>query len=191
MGLFEMKKIAFENAVQECSKRLDRTQPPNVSITETPCPLSSGDEIAHIHPYERIICIWKKKLESLNLDEIREVAAHEVAHLVSLDHDGKHAQAQAELEIGIWRPPPGVIVVNGNKEVPLAGPDKEYPPEKNVCSCYLCKKRIDLHECKYCGKKFCTKHLPPKNPSLPPFKGKKEELEEWRKIGHACLDYRT
>jgi len=185
-----MKKIAFENAVQECSKRLDRTQPPKVSITETPCPLSSGDEIAHIHPYEKIICIWKKKLESLNLDEIREVAAHEVAHLISLDHDGKHVQAQAELEIGTWHPPPGVIAVSGSK-VLGAELSKKYPSGKNVCSYYLCKKRMNLHECKYCGKKFCTEHLPPKNPSLPSFEGEIKKLEKWRNSGHPCLDYRA
>lgn len=110
-----MKKMAFENAVRECSERLGYTRPPKVSITETPCPLSSGDEIAHIHPHEGVICIWERKLESLNLDEIKQVAAHEVAHLISLRHDGKHAQAQTELEIGAWQPPPGVVIVNESK----------------------------------------------------------------------------
>jgi hypothetical protein len=141
MGLFEMKKMAFETAVRECSERLGYTRPPNVSITETPCPRSSENEIAHIHPYEGVICIWKKKLESLNLDEIKQVAAHEVAHLVSLEHDGKHAQAQDELEIGTWHPPPGVIAVSGSKKVPGAGLSKKYSSGKNVCSYYLCKKR--------------------------------------------------
>lgn len=154
MGLFEMNKIAFENAVRECSERLGRAQSPTVSITEVPCPYSSGNEIAHIHPYEGVICIWKKKLLSLNIDEVREVAAHEVAHLVSVDHDGKHAQAQAELQIGIWRSPPGVVTINGSKRTSSMGKSNPKKPSHkiNICSYHSCTKRANLRPCVHCGK---------------------------------------
>jgi hypothetical protein len=190
MGLFEMKKTAFENAVRKCSKEKGLDPPPSVSITENPCPFSSGD-IAHIHIEERIICIWKKRLEELTLDQIDKVAAHEVAHLISVEHDGKHAQAQAEIELGIWRPPPGVVVVDGNKKE-SSGPrvkSKTHRPRKNVCSYHPCRTKIKLLTCRYCGKNFCAKHLTPKIPMLPPFKGKPKDMDDWRKDGHPCPEY--
>jgi hypothetical protein len=196
--ILEMKKKAFENAVQECSKRLGIKRPPIVSITETPCPLSSSqEEIAHIHPYERIICIWKKKLESIDLDTIKQVAAHEVAHLVSFEHDWKHAQAQAELEIGTWRPPPGVIVVGGKKEKisfrPSVRSKEKRARRENICSYYSCRKRTGLQRCKYCGKLFCEEHLKPKPPYLPHFENPSIknllEMGKWRELGHPCPPY--
>ncbi len=191
MGLFEMNKTAFEGAVRECSERLGRAYPPTVSITDVPCPYSLGNEVAHIHPYQGIICIWKKKLLSLNLDEIREVAAHEVAHLVSVEHDGKHAQAQAELELGIWHPPPGTVAINGGKKSNSKGNinDKKTNRRKKACSYYSCVKRTNLTLCIHCGKNFCEQHLNPKNPHLPPFKSKSRDMLEWRSLGHPCPEY--
>jgi len=193
--ILEMKKGAFKDAVRRCSERLGLDRPPIISITETPCPLSSSsDEIAHIHPDERIICIWKKKLESIDLDTIEWVAAHEVAHLVSREHDGEHAKAQAELKTLIWRPPPGVVVINGRVEKSsrtLIAPTKISFTAKNVCSYHLCGKRTELRICRYCGKKFCKDHLKAKSPLLPPFKGKSRDMREWRKPGHPCPDYPT
>ena len=185
-----MNKIAFENAVRECSERLGRAQSPTVSITEVPCPYSAGNEIAHIHPYEGVICIWKKKLLSLNID-VREVAAHEVAHLVSVEHDGKHAQAQAELQIGIWRSPPGVVTVNGSTEVSSNTKIKieKSSTAKNICYYHSCVKRTNLSSCIHCSKNFCDQHLTPKNPHLPPFKGKARDITEWKSHGHPCPDY--
>ncbi len=189
MTLFDMKKMAFENAVRRCSEEKGLDPPPRVSITENPCPFSSG-EIAHIHIEERIICIWKKGLEELTLDQIEKVVAHEVAHLISIEHDGKHAQAQAEIEIGIWRPPPGVVTVDGSKKRSGHLIKSITPrPRKNVCSYHPCRTRIKLLTCKYCGKNFCEKHLNPKIPMLPPFKGKPKEMDDWRKDGHPCPEY--
>lgn len=194
MTLFDMKKTAFENAVRRYSKTRGLDPPPNVSITENPCPLSAG-EIAHIHIEERIICIWKKKLEELTLDQIDKVAAHEVAHLFSIEHDGKHAQAQAELEIAGWSSSIGGVVIHGGKKVtPSASrrPKKRGRPKK-ICHYYSCKKRTKLFRCKYCGELFCKEHLRSKPPKLPPFKQRgvvgRIYMEEWRKTGHACPPY--
>lgn len=150
MTLFDMKKTAFESAVRRCSKEKGLDPPPSVSITENPCPFSSG-EIAHIHIEERIICIWKKKLEELTLDQINKVAAHEVAHLISIEHGGKHAQAQAEIEIGIWSRSVGGVVIHGGKKVTPSTPDKPIRPgrRKKICSYYSCKKRTELVRCNH------------------------------------------
>jgi hypothetical protein len=194
LEILEMKKRAFEDAVRRCSERLDLDRPPIVSITEIPCPLSSSsDEIAHIHPDERIICISKKKLESIDLDTIEWVAAHEVAHLISRMHDGKHAKAQAELKTLIWRPPPGIVVIDGSRgqssRTSIISSTKVSSRAKNVCSYHLCAERTELRECRYCGKKFCKDHLKAKSPSLPPFNGRSGDMIAWRGPGHPCPDY--
>lgn len=194
MTLFDMKKEAFENAVRRCSKEKGLDPPPSVSITENPCPFSSG-EIAHIHIEERIICIWKKKLEELTLDQINKVAAHEVAHLISIEHGGKHAQAQAEIEIADWGRSVGGVVIHGGKEVAPSVSDKPIKPgrRKKICSYHSCDKRTELVWCPYCERFFCKEHLRPKPPKLPPFKQKgivgRIYMDEWRRTGHACPPY--
>ncbi len=191
--ILEIKKKAFENAVRKYSKELGLDRPLIVSITEPPCPYSSPNEIAHIHLDKGVICIRKKKLESIDIDTIEDTADHEVAHLVSPYHDTKHENAQITLKIRGLSPPPGVAIVHGGEREnsKLTINSKKYEYIKNVCSYYSCKKGTDLHKCKYCGEKFCTEHLSPKNPLLPPFEGKPEKLEKWRKIGHPCSDYRV
>lgn len=189
-----MKKIAFENAVRRCSEAKGIDPPPRVSITEKPCPLSSGD-IAHIHIEGRIICIWKKRLEELTLDQIDKVAAHEVAHLISVEHGGKHAQAQAEIEIGIWSHSVGGVVIHGGKKVVPNISDKPKKPvrQKKICHYHSCKKRTELRRCVHCGELFCKEHLKPKYPTLPPFKRRgivgRIYMEDWRGSGHACPPY--
>jgi hypothetical protein len=187
--LLEIKKRAFRDAVQKCSKEWGLKYPPTVSITENPCPSSSSDTIAHIHLDERIICIWERKLESLDLDTIEKTAAHEVAHLVSPFHNGIHAKAQGELQTAIWHPPPGVTVINGGgrkSSKRLTKPRKVRL--QNVCSYHLCMKRTELSTCKYCGKKFCSEHLNPKVPTLP-YGNKPWSRDEWVGLGHPCPDY--
>lgn len=194
MTLFDMKKTAFENAVRRCSKDKGLDPPPSVSITENPCPFSAG-EIAHIHIAERIICIWKKKLEELTLDQINKVAAHEVAHLISIEHGGRHAQAQAELEIADWSRSIGGVVIHGGREVAPSTSDKpkKLGRRKKVCYYHPCKKRTKLGKCNHCGKLFCKEHLRPKLPTLPPFKRKgiigRIYMEGWRGTGHPCPPY--
>jgi len=194
MTLFDMKKIAFENAVRRCSKDKGLDPPPSVSITENPCPFSTG-EIAHIHIEERIICIWKKKLEELTLDQINTVAAHEVAHLISIEHGGRHAQAQAELEIADWGRSIGGVVIHGGQKVASSTPDKPIKPRRRekICSYHSCNKRTDLGWCPYCEKFFCKEHLKPKRPRLPPFKQRgivgRINMGIWRGSGHPCPPY--
>lgn len=189
-----MKRVAFENAVRRCSKRLGLDCPPKVSITEEPCPFSR-DETAHIHVAERIVCIWKKKLEELTLDEIEKVAAHEVAHIVAIGHNGKHAQTQAELEIGAWADSIGGVVIDGGKRRTPSPPVKSTKKtrKRKVCSYHSCKQKTNLVRCKYCGELFCKEHI---NPTLPKLFNPKKKgiagrlyMDDWRRPSHPCPPY--
>lgn len=192
-NLYEMKKRAFEDAVRKHSEGLGLGFFPKVSITEDPCPFATGGEIAHIHLEEKIVCIWRGRLESLNLDQIDDVAAHEVAHMASAEHDAKHVETQTRLGIRNFVRSARGVVIDGGKRVSRSKPAKpEKVREKKICSHYDCNRKVKLRRCKYCKKLFCKEHLNPRAPSLPNLghgnrstKSKKEE----KAPGHPCPDY--
>jgi len=188
--LLEMKKGVFENAVRRCAKELGLDYAPKVSVTETPCPMSSGNEIAHIHPEEGIICIWQSKLAVLDFDTIEQVAAHEVAHLVSVKHGGLHARTQSELQQKIWRPPGGVVVIDGSEKGVKHGRRSKVKKRvsKNVCAYHDCNVKTRLRKCKFCGRYFCNDHINPAPPSFP-FSRDPVKMQMWREPGHPCPEH--
>lgn len=122
------KKKRLINAVKKASESLGVPFPIAVNITEEPCPHYSGNEKAHIHIEEGAICVWERNLVKMNFDEIREVAAHEVAHLKSARHDAEHTDTTTEIQIKTWKPPGGVIWVRpGKRGVELEGKDISLP----------------------------------------------------------------
>src|SRR3989344_8847102 len=63
-----------------------------------------------------------------------------------------------------------------------------------TCHYHLCRKRIDVHQCKYCSESFCSEHLKAKPPGFPRFSSTKPSdslfMEEWhKKGGHPCVPY--
>jgi len=63
-----------------------------------------------------------------------------------------------------------------------------------VCHYHLCRKRTEVHKCKYCGESFCKEHLNAKPPGLPRFEGTSHQdrlfMEEWHKPGgHPCMPF--
>lgn len=63
-----------------------------------------------------------------------------------------------------------------------------------VCHYHLCRKRTEVHKCKYCGESFCKEHLKAKPPGLPRFEGTSHQdrlfMEEWQKPGgHPCVPF--
>lgn len=65
----------------------------------------------------------------MDFDEIKETAAHEVAHLVSKRHGERHQDAISSLQIRTWRPPGGVAWIKpGKKMKESKGEKHELPP---------------------------------------------------------------
>ncbi|MDP4012646.1 MAG: CAP domain-containing protein [Candidatus Nanoarchaeia archaeon] len=66
-------------------------------------------------------------------------------------------------------------------------------PSFDFCEYHPCRKETEVSNCEICNKKFCQKHLHPKIPGMPRFKGTSKEdklfMDEWRKDGHPCPKY--
>ncbi|MBN1896677.1 MAG: matrixin family metalloprotease [Candidatus Aenigmarchaeota archaeon] len=65
---------------------------------------------------------------------------------------------------------------------------------RGVCHYHLCRKRTEIHKCKYCGESFCKEHLKAKPPGLPRFEGTSHQgrlfMEEWQNPGgHPCMPF--
>lgn len=64
----------------------------------------------------------------------------------------------------------------------------------DTCHYHLCRKRTEVHKCKYCNEFFCKEHLKAKPPGLPNFETTSHKdrlfMEEWHKPGgHPCMPY--
>jgi|YelNatPaOPRAMG01_1025707.scaffolds.fasta_scaffold29863_3 hypothetical protein len=185
------KEAYFIECVKEAAKSLGLKNIPKVKVWEGACPYSSGDEIAHAHPDLGLICISRGRLESMNLDEIRETAFHETTHMLYIGHDIDFGIAMDDTHLAAWleEHKPRTITFKSKKE------DKD-KIDKEKCNYHLCRKKTKLYRCKYCGNYFCKEHLKPKMClTLHQISTAKEPLRSWlekeyrREDGHPDLIY--
>lgn len=112
--LLELRKKKFLAAV---SRICENRNLPIPYVNFDGCPAENGDQLAHYHSDVNMICISKRQLTVLNFDDLEEVAAHEVAHILEPNHDSNFIKEEnINKQIG-WIPPPGVVVINGNQQV--------------------------------------------------------------------------
>jgi hypothetical protein len=177
------KEAYFVECVKKAAKSLGLKYSPKVKVWEDACPYSSGNEIAHTHPDLCLICISKGKLESMNLDEIRETAFHETTHMLHIGHDIDFSTSMDDAHLAAWLDEhrPRTITLSSKKE-------NENKIDKERCNYHLCRKKAKLYRCKYCGNYFCKEHRRPglamhrsaidniKDPVL-----RDKVYEEWRK----------
>jgi Zn-dependent protease with chaperone function len=96
------KEAYLVECVKKAAKSLGLKYPPKVKVWEGACPYSSGNEIAHTHPDLGLICLSKGKLESMNLDEIRETAFHETTHMLHIEHDTDFSTSMDDAHLAAW-----------------------------------------------------------------------------------------
>ncbi|MEM2865666.1 MAG: AN1-type zinc finger domain-containing protein [Candidatus Hadarchaeales archaeon] len=178
-SFFEAKKVALANAVLRYCQMMG-IAPLIVRVAETPCPNSSSDDIAHIHLEEGIICISKGRLMSLNLDDIEEVARHEVAHVWAPHHGVEHEKIQTFLSMKsfAWSNFTGTVRIE--------------PGAKDKCA-YCGREEVLPFYCHYCGLYYCSEHrLPEKHEcaKLPMRMWKAKGLEP-RKIREGECSYHS
>lgn len=178
------------NAVVKAANYLG-VYPPQVVFNDN-CPGFEKVRTAHIHLEEYTICVSEIYLKSLSFEEIEKTATHEVTHLIELGHNERFRKAHNQIKKGIWRPPRGVLVIDGNKKLDYSTISNESPKEyKDVCNYHLCNNKNNLTQCPHCERYFCEEHIKPRIPMAPPFRGASiEEYEEWRREdGHPCPEY--
>lgn len=112
--LLEIKKKKFIEVVNRICKNRNLPTP---YVNFDGCPEENEDQLAHYHPDVNMICISKRQLFVLNFDDLEEVAAHEVAHILEPNHDINFIREENINKQSGWTPPPGVVVINGNQPV--------------------------------------------------------------------------
>ena len=63
-----------------------------------------------------MICISKRQLTVLNFDDLEEVAAHEVTHILEPNHDSNFRNEENTNKMFAWKPS-GVVIIDGNQPV--------------------------------------------------------------------------
>lgn len=187
--LLQHKKDEFLKKVKESAKYLG-AKTPKVKFWEVYSLAHFTDsEIAHIHVNENLICISEARLKSMNFDEIKETAEHEVSHLRELGHDMDFQNVNQRVKSGSWSPPAGVIHLTGNEPETKYEKSIKEKPDKSRCNYHLCRKRAKIFRCKYCNKYFCEEHQNPKVPSLFNPESVKDMETYHQKGGHPCIPY--
>lgn len=119
--LLELKKKKFLEAV---SRICENRNLPLPYVNFDGCPAENGDQLAHYHSDVNMICISKRQLTALNFDDLEEVVAHEVAHILEPNHDSNFIKEEnINKQIG-WIPPPGVVVIDSNQKVGLCSKEE-------------------------------------------------------------------
>lgn len=190
--LLEIKRKKFFEAVYRICKKRDLQMP---SINFKGCDKEHGDQLAHYDPETNTICVSERQLNMLDFEDIEEVAAHEVSHILVQDHGSAFRTEEEVSSIAGFKPPSSTVTVQEGKKHKASKKRKKSRADKTRCNYHLCRKRKKLTQCEYCKSYYCEKHLQPKPPGLPRFKSTKPEdklfMKEWRKKrGHPCAPYR-
>ncbi|MBI2139905.1 DUF45 domain-containing protein [Candidatus Woesearchaeota archaeon] len=194
LGILKLKKERFkEKVLIICKKR--GIELPQINFEGCTGEGSDGCELAHCHTDERKICCSEFQLAKLNFDDIDNVVAHEVSHLLQPDHSAKFTREEELSGISSFDPStiPGVVVIREytsevKKETKKVG-KRELKP--NSCEYHLCRKRGNLKLCPYCQKYFCRENLMPKIPGHYNVDGSNSKFfitnPEWKDTdGHPC-----
>ncbi|MBR9677089.1 M48 family metallopeptidase [Candidatus Woesearchaeota archaeon] len=178
--LLESKRKKFFEAVHRICKRRKLPIP---DLNFNGCSEESDDELAHYHPGSNTICVSKQKLVKLNFNDIEEVAAHEVSHIVKADHSPEFYRQEEVSKVAGFHAGPGVIHVDGNAKDTFKKSRKS-KDDKTRCNYHLCRKQRKLEQCPHCKNYYCHEHIKPFEPSLMSTRGHEKHEE-----GHPCAVY--
>ena len=129
--LLQIKKAVFLSAVENAALALG-VKCPKVKFWYGACPedndYSYVHPLAHIHLDTKTICISRRYLIALNFDELKDTAAHEVAHLVEASHNVRFATKKENAQLLSWKPP---IAYSANKSSGLSKSKRKKTSKKN------------------------------------------------------------
>jgi predicted nucleic acid binding AN1-type Zn finger protein len=188
--LMKEKQGKFIEVVDKASKTL-KVKAPKIKFWDGECPQGKPNELAHIHTDKNLICISKRRLKQMTMEEIEDVATHEVTHLMEVIHNDNFYVTEDNVRQKIWKPK--MVVVTDDNKILVKGGKKS---QKDEVGCIVCGETTNLRKCKYCKNDFCEDHNSPKMPLTPNmvFNEKDPILsqlyeKEWRKSGHPCVPY--
>jgi hypothetical protein len=180
--LLEYKKVQFLSYVER-SADYQNVNIPKVKFWKGYDNHFKDGERAHIHIESNTICIAETELESMDEEDIKETASHEVSHLYDLNHGTRFQNKQIDTNASLWRPPAGTVGALSEEEYKKLSKERRTKKESikiNHNNCHICNKEKNLKECPYCEKYFCDKHIEAIEPGQNIFK--KEYI-------HPCASY--
>lgn len=188
--LLKDKQRKFIEIVYKASKAL-KVKPPKIKFWDGECSQGKPNELAHIHTDKNLVCISKRRLKQMTMEQIEQTATHEVTHLIEVSHNDEFYVTENNVRQKIWKPE--LVVVTDENKI-LVSKNKG---SKNNDGCIVCSERAKLKKCKYCKNNFCEEHIPPKMALTPNvvFNEKDPVLAriyegEYRKGGsHPCPPY--
>lgn len=187
--LLEQKELLFRVEVENVLKNLKIRKKPKIKFWDCYCPTDDGDELAHIHTDSNTICVSRIRLKCLNFDEIRDIARHEVTHMIHRGHGSDFHNTKINADIFSFR---GNTCTVCDSELRVKPINEKI--DKIRCNYHLCREKRTLKICEYCNSYFCDEHMRSKSPSIPKFKSTSPKIQkmmdEWRQPGgHPCPPY--
>lgn len=156
--------------------------------------LSDGNAVrAHIHLDTKTICVSLIHLNKMNNEEIKETAFHEVNHIFIVDHSTSFYNNLGDAMVSSWRfeRKSGIISIDGNASLRKPeGKITRYSIENDCCNHHLCREKVEVIRCNFCGRYFCIKHIKPVPPGLPSL-NEPNDFSVWKRQEecHACPEY--
>ncbi len=176
-AILELKKQRFSEVVNRVCKKRNLSVP---RLNFKGCEGEDENQLAHYHPDLHMICVSEIQLAKLNLEDVEQVAAHEVSHIRVHGHGPNFISEEANSNLSNFRPPAGAVVVSSNNTKTFKSkPTRE---DKTRCNYHICRKKTKLIQCEYCKNWYCGEHMNPFEPSI--------KIRGSAKIsGHPCLGY--
>ena len=161
--LLRAKQDKFQQIVARTSNIIGMKKP-KVIFWNTVCPLDNGNELAHIHLDSYEICVSLLRLKQMTIEQIEDVATHEVTHMIESSHGDEFSTKHSDLKLASWI---------SNKKTKVISSVRENKIKKVIyrCNYHLCNLKKKLKICKYCNERFCERHVTAKLPGLPRFEG--------------------
>ena len=140
----------------------DKYHLPVPEINFKGCPEETDDQLAHYHPDNNRICISEFQLNKLKtIESIEQTTYHELAHIIEPRHNGRFDNMRNTFSVGVWRPPPGVMYIDGSAKPAErnVGPPMKERIIKSICNYPNCSIKSNLSKCEYCKRYYCQYHI--------------------------------
>lgn len=96
------------------------------------CPEETDRQLGHYHPDKNKICISEFQLDKLkSMRDVETTTIHELAHMIEPKHGGWHSQTMALFRSKAWKPPRGLIHIDGDT-VNRESAEIRADPERNA-----------------------------------------------------------
>lgn len=122
-----LREVRFKEFVKQACKSIGLEWVPKVTF-EDGYLLNNMSMEACIDVLNREILISRIHLNRMSIEEIKEIAVHEVTHLIEKQHNSTFHGIRLGVETATFQPPSGTVAIGGNV---YRKPNKQKKEERN------------------------------------------------------------